>query len=331
MSVAGGVSMNKRIGCMTFGVLTALALGYATAEAGDSTLRSGSLSLSNQGVRAMGFGGAMTGLADDASANFWNPAGFSTIGKGEFEASHAILYGVQGLTSQFVAYGTGNPATGGYGAAFTRLGGTIGLGEPGQSTNLWTEQSFQIGASRTLIERGFRLIGGANLRYNSVSSDLPNGSATGYGLDVGLLAQLSKAFTLGARVRDFYSTTKWNTNLTETVPFDWAIGGAYRATSTLLFAAEIDSLQDKPMKAVRAGGEYWLQDETKGPLYKELTNAAIRAGVIANLASSDTQITAGASLKFASSSGWGFGIDYAFLLDNSGLGSSHRIGISARP
>jgi len=44
------------------------------------------------GVRSLGMGGAVSSIADDASAIFWNPAGVSQIRKTEVEVMHAFLY-----------------------------------------------------------------------------------------------------------------------------------------------------------------------------------------------------------------------------------------------
>ena len=48
-----------------------------------SGLIANGLSLNSMGTRALGMGGAFVGLADDASAIYWNPAGLSNV-EGKF-------------------------------------------------------------------------------------------------------------------------------------------------------------------------------------------------------------------------------------------------------
>jgi len=48
------------------------------------------------GNRALGMGGAFTGIADDASGLVWNPAGLGAIGRGELQFSRTSLdFGAQ--------------------------------------------------------------------------------------------------------------------------------------------------------------------------------------------------------------------------------------------
>lgn len=57
-----------------------------------NTVSANGLSLNSIGTRALGMGGAMVGLADDATAIYWNPAGLSNV-KGGFAGFY--LTGIQ--------------------------------------------------------------------------------------------------------------------------------------------------------------------------------------------------------------------------------------------
>ncbi len=43
------------------------------------------------GPRALGMGGAFTAIADDATANTWNPAGMTQLKEREFSAGLAVI------------------------------------------------------------------------------------------------------------------------------------------------------------------------------------------------------------------------------------------------
>ncbi len=67
-------------------VLAALALAPAVALAitDDEVNRTLQFNFSNPGARSLGLGGAFTGLADDATASYANPAGLTILRKAEF-------------------------------------------------------------------------------------------------------------------------------------------------------------------------------------------------------------------------------------------------------
>ena len=45
------------------------------------------------GARALGMGGAFAGLADDASAAYWNPAGLAYLKTNQFMPTHSEEFG----------------------------------------------------------------------------------------------------------------------------------------------------------------------------------------------------------------------------------------------
>ena len=54
------------------------------------------------GARALAMGKAFTGVADDATAAYWNPAGLAQIGRQEATALHAALWG--GTSYDYISY-----------------------------------------------------------------------------------------------------------------------------------------------------------------------------------------------------------------------------------
>src|SRR5512136_2646810 len=79
----------KRI-CAPLLCLFLLGSGQALAQFPEDALR---LSMSGFGVgaRALGMGGAYTGVASDYSAIYWNPAGLAQMTRAEFSAGLSYL------------------------------------------------------------------------------------------------------------------------------------------------------------------------------------------------------------------------------------------------
>ena len=74
--------MNKSKAGIIFLVLLTLA-GAAAAQFATWTMSPPKLELTGQGARALGMGGAFIGLADDATAISWNPAGLAQLDRPE--------------------------------------------------------------------------------------------------------------------------------------------------------------------------------------------------------------------------------------------------------
>ena len=55
------------------------------------------------GARALGLGGAFVGVADDATACFWNPAGLAQLNRKELSLMHAETFGSL-LNQDFIAF-----------------------------------------------------------------------------------------------------------------------------------------------------------------------------------------------------------------------------------
>ncbi|MBI5883032.1 MAG: PorV/PorQ family protein [Elusimicrobia bacterium] len=82
------------------------------------------------GSRALGMGGAFTGVADDATALHFNPAGLSQMKAHEISA--AFLSGQTDTSSQHFAYGGPIPFAGLAGEGFSSVGGSILYSRGGQ-------------------------------------------------------------------------------------------------------------------------------------------------------------------------------------------------------
>ncbi|MBU0567282.1 hypothetical protein KJ693_09645 [bacterium] len=70
----------KKIGIF---IILGLLLGLAQAVSAEPGATGASFLKIGVGARALGMGGAFVGLADDASALYWNPAGTSQLNQKE--------------------------------------------------------------------------------------------------------------------------------------------------------------------------------------------------------------------------------------------------------
>lgn len=79
--------------------LLALDWGFANEDGGQP----GAFLSYGAGARSLGMGKTFVGVADDASATYWNPAGLAQLKQNELTALHASLYERTGYS--FVSYG----------------------------------------------------------------------------------------------------------------------------------------------------------------------------------------------------------------------------------
>ncbi len=129
------------------------------------------------GTRAMGLGGAYAALAEDAEGLLYNPAGLAKV-RG-IVVDSTILAGWVGA---------------GYvGAALPSLGAGIGYLGTSAGENLgFSQLGLLAGFGLDLRTFGFPVLGGIGLRFQS--TNIAGESATGFGIDVGVLGSFPSPF-----------------------------------------------------------------------------------------------------------------------------------------
>jgi len=182
------------------------------------------------GARPMGMGGAYTGLSDDVNAIFWNPAGLTLLRESQLTVMYTrqmglIPYGLGAYTTRFgyhyVAVGfisSGNDAL----RETTLIGSWAGV--------------FKLPA---LGKTGI----GVNLRYRNSSfgnnedggETRIQGSASGYGMDFGLMWQITPRTRVGVFARDVVNSINYDnetlgTSYSEGVPGGLIFGMSQKIT-----------------------------------------------------------------------------------------------------
>ncbi|OIN98666.1 hypothetical protein AUJ67_08150 [Candidatus Desantisbacteria bacterium CG1_02_49_89] len=220
-----------------------LLLSTASLAADSFTLP---MNIIDVGPRAQGFSGAFTGIADDASAFYWNPAGYGFFERYGISASHS-----SGL-SYWGGYVTYSHPLG----ALTVIRSASGLSWDGidgkGTTDLFIfTQAVPLG---DIFSVGFNLKG---LSQN-------NGESVGYGCDLGALLR-TQYFRLGFTAQDLVSSVgKMKSN-----PL-YRIGVGIGPFSTVMIGAQVDLIDLSAFQAgmflpqIRTGIEGWLAEERFG-------------------------------------------------------------------
>jgi hypothetical protein len=263
------------------------------------------------GARPMGMGGAFTGLADDVTAIFFNPAGISAIPHREAIAMHGALtfdrqYNYlavtlpnhKGESSWGLSYmrlnvdGIPETRATAAGAPITNTDGTVTI------FSLFDDVEDNITLSYGWKYQE-KLRAGVNVRH--LHAELFRQEANGFGVDFGALYQATTDVRVGVSLRDMFSGIRWNAPPhRDSIPFTITAGVAVRGWKDALYMLDLFDVEGDEF-GVRLGAEKWWKD-----------HYAIRAGL------NDGDFTVGASARFQS-----FQFDYAF--QEQTLGDINRV------
>ena len=294
--------MNKKLKLAALSIIALPSL----LSAGASTFVGGVFTADGTGARPLGMGGAFVAIADDANATYVNPAGMAYFRPDQRAATftHTNLFEIPGLNREFVAYGQGN------GSSF----GALGLSWNRMSLDFegvnWAEDMITYSGAAMLTKGdeypSYSL--GWNLKYMRVDSGLNdaldgssvgNGRASGYGVDLGVMAKFRKSLAIGIMVQDIYSALNWDTGTLEVMPTSGRAGFAYKFTDRTQFATEARGTQTSggfEFASWHAGAEHWFFDGKKEK-WGAVKNIGLRGGGTQTLKNDDSGIlSAGASV-----------------------------------
>jgi hypothetical protein len=288
-------------------------LGFAKEDGG----RPGAFLNFGAGARSLGMGKTFVGVADDASATYWNPAGLVQLDRPEITALYASLYEKTGYSFASYAYPLGAAGTIGIAAANLNSSGfqlrdalNNSRGEAGLN-----ETAAIVSYGRTVLsdDRAGTLSAGVNLKAASQSID--SRSDIGYGLDLGLFWRPAavRSLSAGVSLQNVLAPRLKLEQDSDTYPFSVTLGAGYRLfADKLLLASDLCQVAGRQPK-LHIGGEYLLGDLL-----------SFRLGL------DETELTSGIGFKWRE-----YSLDYAFAYhdacsDYENLGFSHRFGLTVR-
>ena len=288
---------------IAFASVLVLAAGNARAE-NENGGAPGSWLSDYVTARTLGMGGAFVGTADDASTVAWNPAGLALLVPNEARFESARLFDDTSVNAlNFAVPGNKLPC---FGLSIISLNSgqfqkTNELNDPlGTFSDVETAYIFS-------MARAFnpRFAVGTNVKL--IRQTVEDFSGTGFGVDVGAVANVTPSIRIGASVLNIAGPNITLRDTQEKYPIEFRGGfSASVLNGRGLLSAEVDQSQG-PGVRFRGGSEYWVQ-----PMF------ALRVGM------DDQNPAGGLSYRF----GGHYQFDYG-VLDHP-LGLAHRIGITYR-
>ena len=241
------------------------------------------------GGRAQAMGGAYTAVAADVSAVHWNPAGLASLQRQEIGLSRSDRYGL-GLDQTYFGYSLPLGDNQAMGLDWLHLG--------------FDDSELGLGVSKINFAYGYRngiaalkpFLGntaiGLSGKYRSYNVDLDGEnltSASGWGIDLGLLVPLPRKIRFGLTVHDYRGTSISHGSGVSEKAFSsrYSYGLAGRPLEGLTLTTQVDD-------AWRFGAEYWL------------------SGLFALRGGAATERQSPESFSDATTLTFGFGLKYRF-------------------
>jgi long-subunit fatty acid transport protein len=285
------------------------------------------------GGRAVAMGGAFTGVADDATAVFWNPAGMAQI-KSRFSLAftNRLHFQDSKFLEFFATYSDIKYGAFGIGVLSDQIDEILGydsgfnyLGKFGAY-----QRSIMVGYAYNLTP----VYVGLSLGTVLAGMDPPQGKLSGNGLTValGLMTRITKNFRIGSTIRPGFSVKYDNTK--DETPGNARLGaelalrtGISSPTDSLRFAIDLDQTNKLPMK-INAGLEltFFKLLAIRGGLNSLNFETRTSELTTSDLMSSNLKYCFGAGIRVPSSSIGALDLDFGYM--STRVGNSTAITIS---
>jgi hypothetical protein len=296
--------MNRTLRILVAALLAASLLPTAALAQTESGGAPGSWLSGYAGARTIGMGGAFVATADDALGVLWNPAGLQWMDQNQAMFESVRLFEDTSINSlSFALPGSRFPSLGismvslrsGEFQRTNELNNPLGTFSEGETAYLFS------------MAKGFtsRLTVGTNFKI--VHQSIEDFSATGFGVDVGGIFQVTPALRVGATFLNLGGPSITLRTEAENYPTEIRAGASYEMMNgRARLMAEVDHA-DGPGTRMHGGAEYWVQP-----------GIALRFGY------SEDRATGGFGYRF----GPQYQFDYG-VADHT-LGLTHRVGFSYR-
>lgn len=196
-----------------------------------------------EGARATAMGGAFTGVSDDATAVFWNPAGCPLVDGLEITGMRTRAFGIGNLSEDCISIVKGSWRRLGFGFGWNRAA----------IEDIYSEDCFVLSAGRRSW-RGLSL--GASVKIFKISAPgyeyyndpgFKDGDH-GFGFDLGLLYK-ARNWSLGCVFRNLGKpelSMIATTTDPDRVPMEFRLGGTYTFREVVLLSGEMRRLSEAP-------------------------------------------------------------------------------------
>ncbi len=256
------------------------------------------------GSRAMGMGRAFAGVADDATAIFWNPGGLTAVNQNQVLLQYMSL--MDGNNFQYLGYSHILPYVGtlGVGLVFLNQGAAEGRDAGNKVTENFTNNQFAFLGGFGMDVTSQLAAGGTVKIVNQTMMSL---SATGFGLDLGLIYHPFPFLNLGLSLQNLVSPSIKLKETADVYPMNMTLGIASKILGDKLIGdVDLSKNMDQDQLKVRFGLE-------GSPFH----NIFIRAGYDLE------EFTGGLGYRYSD-----FQLDYAigFLTEDESL--LHRVDLS---
>jgi tetratricopeptide (TPR) repeat protein len=270
------------------------------------------------GNRALGLGGAYTGIADDASAPLWNPGGLGWVQRRMFDASYTSLYGL-GINEGYAAIALPSWRYGTLGLTFQQF--SVGGIDIRDDRNFVTgsdesDSQTQIGLGYGRALNGGWSLGGAvkvqrhNLAgFSGAGVGLDLGLAVHPGLALGSRSAWAERLSLGIAVQNAIQPTIRLDQSSVSDPVTARVGCGYwvpfSGRHAVLLSGDVEKTND-----MRARGHLGFEALFSGVL-------ALRAGFDAD------RMTAGTGVRLRD-------VSIGYVYEDNPIDAVHRFGASFR-
>ncbi|MCK4358369.1 MAG: hypothetical protein KAW92_06440 [Candidatus Cloacimonetes bacterium] len=281
------------------------------------------------GVKAKSLGNAFVSIADDPTAIYWNSAGMQNSQNISFDIIHSEEYAGNLKYDAFaLIYPFDNNTN--LGLLLTRIGISgnpfTKLLDPEDISSVYVDKYVTYSDYAGYIAFSSKLSSKISYGFCSkiIYKDIGNISASGLGLDIGLLLQANKYIKFGINLRDIFGTPIWwNNSNTERVNPNIFAGMSIDFTFPILVKPATLSLQS----------DIFFEDrDFASQLHYKKISADFHAGLGINLSKylkfysgyDRKYPTAGLEISYKQ-----FKLNYAFQSNND-LSNCHRVSVGIR-
>jgi len=283
------------------GLMTGAALSVAAADSGDAGLAGAFLNY-GAGARALGMGRAFTGLADDATAVYWNPGGLSGISQNQLLLQHVSL--IDQNAYEYLGYTHIFPYVGTLGFGMAMLNQSDGEARDTYNTVIENFSNRQLGFLLGFgVDVTSTLAAGVNLKL--VNQTLMNSSGTGFGLDLGLMYRPWPTLNFGLVFQNLVTPSIMLKEETERYPMNMTFGIGVKFLEDRV-KADLDVSKNTDQSSIKP---------RFGVEIIPVRDVFLRAGI------DDAELGLGAGYRYS-----GFQLDYALGLQTVEM--MHKVSLS---